>query len=210
MNRMCARTVATAARSSTPASRISRATRSTSLRIVEYIMSAPAQASRVSTTSFRRRRAVAPTARARRTDSADSPAMRCALAHAATARSNSSEKSGFLALWVTDGSSSPPPVRIRFVSAANDAPAVYSVNGSIVADQRDLTIATLEEHLVCHEDAVVDHPFTLREHVHDAELTPVENEEIAVRADLEPSFLLQLQHLGRVPRDEREKLTERQ
>src|SRR5919112_838158 len=82
----------------------------------------------------------------------------------------------------------PPPVTSDSRFAANDAPRPRSA----LADQRDLPIATLEERLVCHEAAVSHHLFALREHVHDAELMLVEHEQITVRTDLEPAFLVEL------------------
>src|SRR5215207_8777592 len=100
--------------------------------------------------------------------------------------------------------------------AANDAPKRCKLTDdiaptiSILPNQRDLPIATLEERLVCHERAVEHHPFPLCEHMRDLELAPVEHEDVTMRADLETTLLFELEHVGRVARDQREKLRQRQ
>src|SRR5436190_5623698 len=236
---MWARTVATAARSSIPALRMSRATRSTSFRSTEWTASASAHVSRICTATRRSCRASARDARVRAIVRVERPTSRCDSAHAATARSNSSEKSGLLACTIKDRSSlreagivlpgfrrkrrarrrsklrstrgkqSTESVKARpwtFVQPFVQTAATRRRRraASPLADERDLPIATLEERLVFHESPVVHHALALREQVHEAELVPVEHEDVAVRADLEPPLPRELEHLGGVARDERE------
>src|SRR6478736_1167626 len=128
---MCCRIVAAADRLSTPASRISRATRSTCTRITAYIALAPSHVSRVSAISARTRRADARWSRAFLTDPAERPDRNCASAQAATARSKSSLNVGGSAL-----TSDNPPYSPRVDSAVKvieDRRVTIRTSGEICA-----------------------------------------------------------------------------
>ena len=124
-----ARTVASASRSSTPASRSARATRSTSFRSTECTASASVQVSRISTAARRSRIALAREERAKRIVRVDRPTIRCDSAHAATDRSNSSEKSRVLSARSLIAPRAVVRVSSRQPFAANDAPAGHPTHG---------------------------------------------------------------------------------